>query len=211
MRTENRARQHPREHWEGVYDGRRSEELSWFQERAELSLELIAAGALPLDAAILDVGGGDSRLVDGLLELGYSDLTVLDLSQHALDRARQRLGERASEVTWIAEDVIHFQPSRRYDLWHDRAAFHFLTSVVDRRAYVRALRGGLRRGGQLVLATFSLEGPPRCSGLPVERYDTARLAEALGADFRLAESRPHEHRTPAGRAQSFLYTRFVRG
>ncbi len=195
-------------HWDRLYASKALEEVSWYQSRPALSLELIESSVVGPSGAILDVGGGDSLLVDHLLEAGYTDLTVLDVSSAALDRARRRLEDVADQVGWIVTDVTRFRPEREYDLWHDRAAFHFLTRAGDRRRYVTTLERALRAGGQAILATFSLEGPARCSGLDVRRYSAASLAAELGRSFRLVESRTESHRTPSGADQSFVYGRF---
>jgi len=198
------------QHWDRIYSTQPLEGLSWFQRHPALSIELIECAGVGTSAAILDVGGGDSLLVDHLLELGYSDLTVLDVSLAALERAQERLGDRAELVSWIATDVSQYRPERVFDLWHDRAVFHFLTGAADRRCYVETLKEALVDGGQAIVATFSLEGPPKCSGLEVRRYSAETLALELGSSFELVESRQQIHRTPARRSQSFVYCRFTR-
>ncbi|CAN5924723.1 class I SAM-dependent methyltransferase [soil metagenome] len=200
----------PEQHWNDVYAQKREDEVSWFQPEAALSLDLIARCALPRDARIIDVGGGASRLVDGLLDRGFEDVTVLDLSSAALARARERLGERGQQVQWVAADVTSFEPPDRYALWHDRAVFHFLTSPADRSAYVHVLERALADGGHAIVGTFAPDGPERCSGLPVVRYDGPALAAALGPSLTLIEALRHEHVTPAGRVQPFTFARFVR-
>jgi SAM-dependent methyltransferase len=197
-------------HWEAVYAAKGDGELSWHQGVPEVSLALIAASGVGERAAILDVGGGQGVLAAHLLARGYRDVSVLDLSGAALSRARARLGERAAEVTWIEADVTHFRPERRYDLWHDRATFHFLTDMGARAAYARALLAGLRPGGQLVLGAFAVGGPERCSGLPVRQYDAARLMGELGPAFTLLETRQETHLTPAGKPQAFAWFRLER-
>lgn len=200
-------------HWDAAYGARAEEALSWFQARPEPSLGLIAQHAAP-GAAVLDLGGGASRLVDALAGAGYSDLTVLDLSQVALATAQARLGEQAGAVQWICADVTVWRPERRYDLWHDRAVFHFLTEEADRAAYVRALLAALRPGGVAVICTFAPDGPEACSGLPVRRYSPEMLAETLEAlapgAFRPIGAQAHAHETPAGRSQSFQVSLFRR-
>ena len=198
------------EHWDGIYASRREDEVSWFQATPAVSLDLVDRCALARDAKILDVGGGASRLVDALLDRGFLDLTVLDVSAQALDRARARLGERADRVKWIVADVTRFEPAERYALWHDRAVFHFLTAAEDRAAYARALDRAVAPGGHVVVGTFALDGPERCSGLPVVRYDASGLAAALGPSFTLVETVRHEHVTPAGRTQAFTFVHLVR-
>lgn len=198
-------------HWNAVYTTRSSTEVSWFEPVPARSLELLAACGVGPDAAVIDVGGGDSRLVDGLLERGFERLTVLDISAAALARARERLGESASHVAWIAGDVTRAElPRAAYDAWHDRAVFHFLTDASDRRRYVEALRAALRPGGVAVIATFAPTGPARCSGLDVVRYDATTLGRELGADFELIAEAEHVHRTPSGAEQRFVYAAFRR-
>lgn len=198
------------QHWENVYREKGEFQVSWFQDNPALSLELIRALGAPADAAIVDVGGGASRLVDVLLDAGHADLTVLDLSEGAIAIAKTRLGERAGQVTWIAADATRWQPPHQYDVWHDRAAFHFLTDAADRAAYVSRLTRALRPGGHAIIATFAPDGPERCSGLPVVRYDGARLAAELGHAFTLVETRRHEHATPWGATQRFQFSVFRR-
>lgn len=195
-------------HWENVYTTKGENEVSWYQESPEPSLELMkAAGATP-ESAIIDIGGGASRLVDTLVGLDYADLTVLDLSSAALTAAQARLSSKADRVRWIAADVTAWQPPRRYDLWHDRAAFHFLTEETDRQVYVSRLIQALKPGGHAIIATFAPDGPDRCSGLPVTRYDAAKLAETLGSAFVLIDTRRHEHVTPWRTAQNFQFSTF---
>jgi ubiquinone/menaquinone biosynthesis C-methylase UbiE len=198
-------------HWDHVYAAKPESELSWFQENPAVSLELIRAAGTPKGGALIDVGGGASRLVDALLAEGLCDLTVLDLSRNALAAAKTRLGPRADEVTWIANDVTAWEPARRYDLWHDRAAFHFLTEAADRQAYAARVRRAVRSGGHVIIGTFALDGPERCSGLPVMRHDAASIGAVLGEDFVLIESRRHDHMTPANRIQHFQFSLFRRG
>jgi SAM-dependent methyltransferase len=199
-----------KEHWEGVYTRRKPDELSWFQEEPSVSLGLIEAAAPRRRAVIIDVGGGASRLVDGLLALGYVDLTVLDISAQALAYARERLLQRAESVRWIEADATTFVPDRRYDLWHDRAVFHFLAEAGARQAYLGALRQGLKVGGSLVLAAFAPDGPESCSGLPVLRFGRDEIAAELGTDFEWVSQVAETHRTPWGTAQPFNYFRFLK-
>lgn len=199
------------QHWEDVYTRKREDEVSWFQAEAAVSLDLIARCAPALDAKIIDVGGGASRLVDGLVARGFEDLTVLDLSATALAKARERLGEPGQRVKWLTADVTAFEPPEKYALWHDRAVFHFLTSPADRSAYVRVLERALMHGGHAILGTFAPDGPERCSGLEVARYDGPALAAALGPAFALLETLRHEHVTPGGKVQAFTFARFQRG
>jgi SAM-dependent methyltransferase len=196
-------------HWQNVYATKAANEVSWYQENPTPSLDLIAATGIAADAAIIDVGGGASRLVDALLDRGFHHITILDLSARALEEAKKRLGPRAG-VNWIAADVTTWEPPQSYDLWHDRAAFHFLTEAADRDAYVARLKKAVRSGGHIIIATFAPDGPERCSGLPIVRYDADALAGTLGPGFELVESRWHDHVTPGGNTQRFQFSRFVR-
>jgi 2-polyprenyl-3-methyl-5-hydroxy-6-metoxy-1,4-benzoquinol methylase len=200
-------RQH---HWQNVYREKGEYQVSWFLEQTTTSLELIHDLGTQLTAAIIDIGGGASRLVDALIESGYGDLTVLDLSQSAVSIAQERLGTRAHTVDWIVTDVTRWQPSRQYDLWHDRAAFHFLTDTTDQKAYIEKLTAALPPGGHAIIATFAIDGPERCSGLPIVRYDIARLSAAIGSAFVPIESRRHDHKTPWGAIQRFQFSAFRR-
>ena len=202
-------------HWEEVYTSRDETTVSWFQDNPAPSLDLIARVGQRKDADIkgidiIDIGGGASRLADHLLARGFRHVTVLDISQGALDLAALRLGRRASEVQWIAADVTEWNPSRRFDLWHDRAAFHFLVDPEDRAAYVARLKQALRVGGHAIIATFAPDGPEKCSGLPVNRYDAEGLAHELGETFTLVESLRHDHTTPGKATQRFQFSVFQR-
>ena len=192
-------------HWEHVYGTKQATEVSWFQPVPEKSLQLIRATGVSYEQAILDAGGGASTLVDNLLAEGYRDVSVLDISVNALQKSRQRLGDKAAEVSWIEADVTEFAPQRGYDLWHDRAVFHFLTDASDRDRYVEVVQRALNAGGHLVLATFGPQGPLRCSGLDICRYGIEELAALLGADFSLRSHELEEHTTPSGSVQQFLY------
>ena len=195
-------------HWERVYTTKGETEVSWFQESPAISLDLIHAANPGPDAAIIDIGGGASRLVDELLREGYRSIAVLDLSAHALDAAKTRIGPADDSVDWIVADVTTWQPARSYDVWHDRAAFHFLTEPSDRTAYVDRLRTAVRESGHVIIGTFALDGPEKCSGLPVRRYDGNNLAAELGPDFELLETRHDVHRTPWDSTQAFQFSRF---
>lgn len=198
-------------HWEEVYTSKDETTVSWFQDNPAPSLDLIELIAPGKDADIIDIGGGASRLVDHLLARGFRSVTVLDISQAALDLACLRIGRRASEVHWIAADVTEWSPSRRFDIWHDRAAFHFLVDPQDRAAYVARLKQALRPGGHAIIATFASDGPEKCSGLPVNRYDAEGLARELGETFTLVETRRHDHSTPGNVTQRFQFSVFRRG
>lgn len=197
-------------HWQAVYTGKADTAVSWFEAEPAVSLALIDLIGIAPEVPVIDVGGGASRLVDRLLERGFSDVTVLDLAEAALAAARRRLGVRAAGVTWIAGDVTGWQPARQYGLWHDRAVLHFLTTAEDRAAYVARLRRALAPGGHAIIGTFAPDGPERCSGLPVVRHDAASLSALLGAAFALLDSRRHRHVTPGGAVQSFQFATFRR-
>jgi len=197
-------------HWQNVYSTKAEKEVSWFQENPAPSLELIAATGISTDAAVIDVGGGASRLVDRLIEKGFGRVAILDVSEKALEATKRRLGRRGDEINWIVADVTTWNPSGPYDLWHDRAAFHFLTDPADRDAYVVRLKKAVRPGGHVIIATFAPDGPERCSGLPIVRYDPAAIAAALGPEFELVDSMRHDHVTPSGSTQRFQFSRFLR-
>ena len=196
-------------HWEQVYEHKAPTDVSWYQPRLNRSLALIDQLDLNPDATILDIGGGASTLVDDLLERGFRDMTVVDLSGKALDASRNRLGKRACSVKWIEDDVTGLDlPPESIDLWHDRAVFHFLTDPRDRLSYRCLLARVLKPGGRAILATFGPEGPQSCSGLDVVRYSPETLAAELGAGFRLIEAQTEDHETPWGKKQQFLYALF---
>lgn len=197
-------------HWQNVYATKGEAEVSWFQETPAPSLELLAlVGARP-ESAIIDVGGGASRLVDALLDGGFGNITVLDLSSQALATARGRLGERADTVHWIAADATAWEPPQVYDVWHDRAAFHFLTEPARQDAYIARLRRGLKIGGHVIIGTFAPDGPEKCSGLPIVRHDSGSLTRLLGDGFVLVDARRHDHATPWGAVQRFQFSTFRR-
>ena len=197
-------------HWENVYTTKGENEVSWFQQSPAPSLELIVQAGATQASAIIDIGGGASRLVDHLVEQGFEDVSVLDLSGAALKAAKARLGARADRVHWLVADITVWEPVKPYDIWHDRAAFHFLTDEKDRAAYIERLTHGLKAGGHAIIATFALDGPEKCSGLPVARYDAARLGRTLGPGFRLVHTRRHEHATPWDSRQLFQFSVFQR-
>lgn len=199
-----------RRHWESVYRDRDPTTVSWYQENPARSLILIEETGVELDAAIIDVGGGASHLVDRLLALGFTDLTVLDLSPTALAHAQQRLGPGSRDVRWLDADVLAHRFDRRYALWHDRAVFHFLTDADDRARYVAQLESALPAGGHAIIAGFALDGPEKCSGLPVERHSPATLTDQLGDGFQPVSFHEEAHHTPRGVVQHFLYGRFRR-
>ena len=195
-----------RDHWERIYRTKDSTQVSWYQPEPRLSLDLIRRVAPDLDAPILDVGGGASTLVDGLLDAGYRDITVLDLAPAALAVARERLGARADVVTWIAADALTAPlPWSSYAVWHDRAVFHFLSDPQDRVRYVDQTRYAVQPGGHVIVASFGPDGPTRCSGLDVVRYSPDAMHGEFGAGFRLLNSVREDHHTPAGTTQAFVY------
>jgi ubiquinone/menaquinone biosynthesis C-methylase UbiE len=198
-----------KQHWDEVYSSKAADSVSWFQEYADRSLAIVRHLRPDLTSRIIDVGGGASTLVDGLLDAGYNDLSVLDLSGAALAVTRKRLGARAQGVNWIEADITCFEPpAQRFDLWHDRAVFHFLTTEDERASYKDILRHCLHRGSHVVIATFAEDGPERCSGLPVVRYSVEALRAELGPGFKLVGHEKELHRTPWGAVQSFLYAWF---
>ena len=194
-------------HWENVYTTKRDEELSWTQAEPATSLSLIAE-ACSADS-VIDVGGGTSLLAEKLLDQGYA-VTVLDISQAAINRARRRLGDRATQIDWVVGDVTSDPHLGTFDVWHDRAVFHFLTRLDERATYAELLARTVAAGGHAVIATFALDGPEKCSGLEVLRYDGGALAAELGPRFRLLKSVPELHRTPWNAEQSFQYSLFKR-
>jgi ubiquinone/menaquinone biosynthesis C-methylase UbiE len=195
-----------KQHWEQVYTTKPSDSVSWFQEHADQSLRLIHKAGLGKEAAIIDVGGGASILVDELVAEGYTDLTVLDLSAAALSVAKQRLGKQAAAVHWMEGDITRAElPIHRFDIWHDRAVFHFLTDPADRNAYVERVMRAVRPGGHVIIATFGEDGPEKCSGLPVMRYKPESLHAEFGEAFLLVQHEKEAHHTPAGSVQQFVY------
>jgi trans-aconitate methyltransferase len=196
-------------HWQSIYATKAEGQVSWFQDDAQPSLALIEEIASP-SSSVIDVGGGASRLVDALLARGFADLTILDLSSSALAAAKERIGLEAKRVQWIVADITAWEPSRVYDVWHDRATFHFMVAEPDRAAYLSRLARALKPRGYAIIATFAPDGPDQCSGLPVRRYDANALAQTFGAGFRLISSRRQDHVTPWGAAQPFQFSVFCR-
>jgi SAM-dependent methyltransferase len=199
-----------RAHWESTYATKATDEVSWYEPRPDRSLELVRATGISHDAGILDVGGGASSLAAQLLGMGYTDLSVADISQAALAHARAELGSDATRIAWIEADVRPHDFWRLFDVWHDRAVFHFMMSAADREGYLRVLRRTLRPGGHLLIATFGPQGPTQCSGLPVQRYSAADLQRVVGEDCELVSSSLATHSTPSGASQQFLYAHFRR-
>lgn len=197
-----------KEHWENVYKVKQLHEVSWYQPKPETSLYFIEKARLSKNAKIIDVGGGDSFLVDNLLDLGYTDLTVVDISENALERARKRLGTRADSVKWIAADVLEMELDGTYDLWHDRAVFHFVTNNSDIESYVSRMERYIQKDGILVLGTFSENGPLKCSGIDIKQYTETSLDEVTGDSFEKTECLTTDHPTPFGTQQNFVFCSF---
>lgn len=196
-------------HWEEIFSTKTVQEMSWTQECATQSLELIALAKIGSSSQIIDVGSGESVLIKELLGLGFRNLTVLDISEAAISKAKETFGTSESSINWVVSDVLAANLKKEFfDLWHDRAVFHFLTEKKQRDLYVAKLEASLRPGGFAIIATFSLSGPEKCSGLPVLRYDAKSLQAELGHNFRLIKSTPESHSTPWGKEQNFLYCLF---
>lgn len=195
-------------HWENIYRSKQLNEVSWFQDNPATSLELIIHSGLPLTSKIIDVGGGDSFLADRLLEMGYQDITVLDISRTALERAKTRLGHKASLVKWIVSDAVSFQPTEMYDLWHDRAAFHFLTSENEINTYLETARQCINPSGVLILGTFSEMGPRKCSGIVIRQYSEESMVERLKNAFEKTGCVTVDHVTPFNTIQNFIFCSF---
>ena len=193
-------------HWETIHQTKTPNQVSWYQEHSQLSLQFITNTGVDKSGHIIDIGGGISTLVDDLLTNGYKNISVLDISATALQTAQQRLGSQARAVNWIVADITHAQlPYQFYNVWHDRAVFHFLTNAEDRQRYVNAVKEAVKPGGHVIVATFANDGPERCSGLEVARYDPQSLHGEFGADFELLDSTREEHQTPFGTEQKFVY------
>jgi trans-aconitate methyltransferase len=196
------------DHWNEVYTKKSEDELSWHQDDPSVSLDLMRMADLATTSAIIDIGAGTSRLLERLVDLGLNDLSALDLSESALSAAQVQLGEHSRSVKWIVADITRWEPPRTYDIWHDRAVFHFLVNPEDQIAYIQRLSQSVAPGGHAIIATFATDGPEKCSGLPVVRYSPASLADALGAKFSLLTHRSYLHHTPWGSEQSFQYSLF---
>ena len=197
-------------HWEDVYSKKDSTQVSWYQQHPEYSLNLIRATGINKSAHIIDIGGGASTLIDFMLDDGYQNLSVLDISHSAIEQAKKRLGGRADNVEWIEHDITEFLSDDTFDVWHDRAVFHFLTDTLDRSSYVHTMARALKPGAHAIIATFDLNGPEKCSGLIVQRYSPDTMIAALGDLFEFVETVSEEHLTPSGAKQNFVYCRFKR-
>jgi predicted RNA methylase len=195
-------------HWQEVYHKKNENEVSWFQKIPKTSLEFISSLNLNLNSKIIDVGGGESRLVDNLLDLGYTNVSVLDISSKSIEKTKKRLGLRSKLVNWIVSDINDFKPKYKYDLWHDRAAFHFLKNRFEINNYVKLLKSYLNVDADLIIATFSENGPLKCSGLEVSRYSKNSISNLFKNDFNLIESKISIHNTPFDTTQEFLFTKF---
>lgn len=198
----------PQTHWEKIYTRKSPTEVSWYQSVPETSLAFIRESKLEKDAAVIDIGGGASTLVDHLLNLGFTQLTVLDIAEHAIEKSKVRLGPQAQRVRWLVQDVTQFYNDHLYDLWHDRALFHFLLKEEYRKKYLQALQSSVKPSGFVILATFGPEGPEQCSNLEVRRYSAEGLQKELGEDFHLLRSVEELHQTPTGGQQQFIYCLF---
>jgi len=197
-------------HWESIYNGKAERDFSWFETVPQVSLAMLDAAGVTPGMCVLDVGGGDSRLIDQLVARGMDCLAVLDVSGAALQRAQARLGTAAQVPVWIESNVTADWTLKPVDVWHDRAVFHFLTAPEDRARYIDHMNDVLKVNGTVIIATFAPDGPEKCSGLPVARYSPETLTAALGERFELVEARPHRHTTPWGTVQSFQYSRLRR-
>ena len=198
-----------KEHWDHVYQDKSALEVSWYQQKPALSLGMIKHTEVAKTSAIIDIGGGASTLVDCLLSDGFTNISVLDISANALRQAQQRLGSKADNIHWLVTDITSFIAAAKFDLWHDRAVFHFLTENADRLAYVSVLKRSLQPGGHVIMAAFAIGGPVKCSGLDIVQYDANKLCNELGAEFKLVEEASEIHLTPAGKEQKFGYFRFI--
>ena len=199
-----------KQHWENIYQTKELNDVSWFQPTPETSLQFIQQFNLPKTAKIIDVGGGDSLLVDHLLSLGFQDITVLDISPSAIERAKQRLGDRVEDVKWIVADAASFKPTTKYDLWHDRAAFHFLTDKQEVSNYVEIAQQSIHPSGVLVIGTFSMQGPNKCSGMEVKQYSEESMTHLLKKYFEKIKCIRVEHKTPFDNFQNFIFCSFSR-
>ena len=196
------------DHWQNVYDKKNENEVSWYQKSPKLSLEFVKSLNLSLDAEIIDIGAGESRLVDNLLEMGFVNLSVLDISSKSIEKTKKRLGLKSKLVNWIVSDINNFNPTKKYDLWHDRAAFHFLKDSVEIDNYVKLVKSSLHNQGDLIIATFSENGPLKCSGLEVSRYSENSISDLFNDDFELIKSQKSIHKTPFSTSQEFLFSKF---
>jgi 2-polyprenyl-3-methyl-5-hydroxy-6-metoxy-1,4-benzoquinol methylase len=197
-----------KEHWEKIYQTKEFENVSWYQKKPEVSLNFLKEYEIDKSAKIIDVGGGDSYFVDHLIDLGYQDITVLDISKSAIEKAKLRLGDKAKSVNWIVADASTFQPNEQYDFWHDRAAFHFLTEENEIESYANSIQNGLSPKGILILGTFSKQGPKKCSGIEVKQYSEISMTEQLNRFFQKLKCIRVDHITPFETIQNFIFCSF---
>jgi 2-polyprenyl-3-methyl-5-hydroxy-6-metoxy-1,4-benzoquinol methylase len=197
-----------KEHWENIYSTKTENEVSWFQQYPKTSMEFVGLFSLKKDSKIIDIGGGDSHFVDALLEAGFSNVTVLDISSKAIERAKIRLGKSAEKVKWIVSDIIDFVPEEQYDFWHDRAAFHFLTEKTQADKYVEIANKGISGNGILVLGTFSVDGPKKCSSLEIRQYSEESMSGKFEKYFKRVKCITEDHKTPFNTIQNFLFCSF---
>lgn len=197
-----------KKHWETIYQTKELNEVSWYQPNPETSLQFFQQLEIPVTAKIIDIGGGDSFLTDHLLDLGYQDLSVLDVSETAIERAKQRLGERAKDVKWIVSDISDFQPTTSYDCWHDRAAFHFLTKDVEVEKYVQMASKAITTGGKMIIGTFSEQGPKKCSGIDIRQYSETTMTDLFSRYFQKITCITADHKTPFDTTQNFVFCSF---
>lgn len=199
-----------KDHWERVYQKHSSDEVGWYQSYPESSLKLIHNTRVGPDCSIIDIGGGTSKLSECLLDKGYTQLSVLDISGNSLEKAKSQLGEKSNRIKWIEADVTKHPFNEQYNVWHDRAVFHFLSEAEERKGYLNSLDQALRLNGHLIIATFGLDAPPKCSGLSIVRYSPETLQNELGDNFNLVESFIEKHKTPSGVTQNFIFCRFIK-
>lgn len=197
-----------KQHWETVFTTKAENEVSWYQQQPQTSIQLIQACKVAKDAKIIDIGGGDSYLIDSLLELGYTNLFLLDISAAAIERAKKRLGEKAQNVTFIVSDSLHFQSDVKFDVWHDRASFHFFTEPTDIEQYKKNVIENTTQKAHLILATFSEDGPFKCSGLPITQYSVEKMETVFGEDFELENCFTEDHETPFDTVQNFIFCHY---
>jgi 2-polyprenyl-3-methyl-5-hydroxy-6-metoxy-1,4-benzoquinol methylase len=195
-------------HWEKIYETRSPQEVSWFQQYPKTSMDFVDLFSLKKDSAIIDIGGGDSHFVDALLEAGFNDVTVLDISEKAIEKAKLRLGNKAALVNWIVSDIVDFVSDKKYDFWHDRAAFHFLVQEAQADKYVEIANKGIRENGVLILGTFSENGPKKCSGLEIKQYSEVSMSAKFEKYFNRVKCITEDHRTPFDTIQNFLFCSF---
>jgi len=199
-----------KKHWEDIYQNKRTDKVSWFQQKPATSLDFVKQYNLDKSAKIIDVGGGDSFFIDHLIDLGYQDITVLDISKSAIEKVKKRLGNKSEVVKWIVTDVTDFRTDERYDLWHDRAAFHFLTDPTDINKYINTIRSNVKPDGYLVVGTFSEQGPEKCSGIEITQYSEQTMSKLLKGIFKKIKCITIDHKTPFNTIQNFIFCSFRR-